>query len=99
MNVPTSICMINGQGGGISATLIKDLKAALGESVELLALGTNAVATVQMLRAGANRGASGENAVCQSVARADVIWWTARSFARRLRRPRREDLGPHAGGE
>jgi hypothetical protein len=73
MNVPASICVIDGQGGGIGATLIKYLKTAFGESVEIIALGSNAIATAQMLRAGANRGASGENAVCQSVVRADVI--------------------------
>lgn len=65
--------MIDGQGGGIGATLIKYLKAAFGESVDIIALGTNAIATAQMLKAGANRGASGENAVCNSAAKADVI--------------------------
>jgi CBS domain containing-hemolysin-like protein len=71
--VPISICVIDGQGGGIGATLIKYLKAAFGESVDIIALGTNAIATAQMLKAGANRGASGENAVCSSAAKADVI--------------------------
>lgn len=71
--MPLSICVIDGQGGGIGATLIKYLKAAFGESVDIIALGTNAIATAQMLKAGANRGASGENAVCNSVAKADVI--------------------------
>jgi len=67
------ICIIDGQGGGIGATLIKYLKAAYGESVELIALGTNAIATSQMLKAGANKGASGENAICRTVAEADCI--------------------------
>jgi hypothetical protein len=67
------ICVIDGQGGGIGATLIKYAKAAFGERVELLALGTNAVATAQMLKAGANRGASGENAIVHTVAGADVL--------------------------
>ena len=57
------ICIIDGQGGGIGATLIKYLKEAYGESVEIIGLGTNAIATAQMLKAGANRGASGENAI------------------------------------
>jgi len=67
------ICVIDGQGGGIGATLIKYLKSAYGESIELIALGTNAIATAQMLKAGANRGASGENAICHTVPLADCI--------------------------
>lgn len=62
-----TICVIDGQGGGIGATLIKYLKERFGEEHELIALGTNAIATAQMLRAGANRGASGENAVSRTV--------------------------------
>jgi hypothetical protein len=65
--------VIDAQGGGIGATLIKYAKAAFGERIELLALGTNAVATAQMLKAGANRGASGENAIVHTVAGADVV--------------------------
>ncbi|WP_054033308.1 DUF3842 family protein [Desulfatitalea tepidiphila] len=67
------ICVIDGQGGGIGATLIKYLKGAYGETIELIALGTNAIATAQMLKAGANRGASGENAICHTVPLADCI--------------------------
>ena len=67
------ICVIDGQGGGIGATLIKYLKGAYGESIDVVALGTNAIATAQMLKAGANRGASGENAIRWSVMRADAI--------------------------
>ncbi len=67
------ICVIDGQGGGIGATLIKYLKEAYGESVELIALGTNALATAQMLKSDANRGASGENAICRTVMTADCI--------------------------
>ncbi|HSO61831.1 MAG TPA: DUF3842 family protein, partial [Desulfobacterales bacterium] len=67
------ICVIDGQGGGIGATVIKALKAAHGESIELVALGTNAIAAAQMLKAGANRAASGENAIRRTSATADVI--------------------------
>ena len=67
------ICIIDGQGGGIGATLIKYLKEAYGESVVLIALGTNAIATAQMLKAGANKGASGENAICRTVSQVDCI--------------------------
>lgn len=68
-----TICVIDGQGGGIGATLIKYIKDAYGESVDLIALGVNTIATSQMLKAGANRGASGENAICRTVEKADVI--------------------------
>lgn len=67
------ICVIDGQGGGIGATIIKALKRKYGETIEILALGTNAVATSQMLKAGANKGASGENAICRTVIGADCI--------------------------
>ncbi|MFP4350541.1 MAG: DUF3842 family protein [Thermodesulfobacteriota bacterium] len=68
-----TICIIDGQGGGIGATLIKYIKEAYGESADLIALGVNTIATAQMLKAGANRGASGENAICRTVALADVV--------------------------
>ncbi len=67
------ICIIDGQGGGIGSTIIKKLKESFGESVELIALGTNAVATAQMLKAGANKGASGENAIVFTAKTADLI--------------------------
>ena len=67
------ICVIDGQGGGIGSTLIKYLKQAYGESIELIGLGTNAIATAHLLKAGANRGASGENAIVQTVGTADLI--------------------------
>ena len=68
-----TIGIIDGQGGGIGSTIIKKIKASFGESVEIIALGTNAIATAQMLKAGANRGASGENAIVRTVARVDVV--------------------------
>ncbi|MBW2370008.1 MAG: DUF3842 family protein [Deltaproteobacteria bacterium] len=67
------LCVIDGQGGGIGSAIIKQLKERLGETVSIWALGTNAIATSQMLKAGANRGASGENAIVQNASRADLI--------------------------
>ncbi len=67
------ICVIDGQGGGIGSVVIRRLKEEYGESVEVLALGTNAIATSQMMRARANRGATGENAIRVSIRDADVI--------------------------
>ena len=68
-----TICIIDGQGGGIGATLVKYLRESLNENVTLLALGTNAIATSAMLKAGANRGATGENAICRGIQGADCI--------------------------
>jgi nucleoside-diphosphate-sugar epimerase len=67
------ICVIDGHGGGIGSAVIKKLKELWGESVEIIALGTNAIATAQMLKAKANRGASGENAIVQTAGKVDII--------------------------
>ena len=67
------ICIIDGQGGGIGATLIKAIQVHYRDQVEILALGTNAIATAQMMKAGANRGASGENAIVCTVGKADLV--------------------------
>jgi hypothetical protein len=67
------ICIIDGQGGGIGAAIIKKLREKFDESLDIIALGTNAIATSQMLKAKANRGASGENAIVQTVRQVDLI--------------------------
>jgi len=68
-----TVCVIDGQGGGIGGTIIKNLCGSGNELFEIVALGTNAIATTQMLKAGANRGASGENAIVQTVQKVDII--------------------------
>jgi hypothetical protein len=73
MMVIRQIGVIDGQGGGIGSAIIRKLKDRVGERVEIIALGTNAIATAQMLKARANRGASGENAILRTVAKLDVI--------------------------
>ena len=67
------ICILDGQGGGIGYTIVKRIKQEFGERFEILALGTNSIATAQMLKAKANRGATGENAIRCTVRQADVI--------------------------
>jgi hypothetical protein len=67
------IAVIDGQGGGIGAAIIKRIKEVYAESVEIWALGTNAIATAQMMKARANRGATGENAICHCAGQVDVI--------------------------
>ena len=68
-----SIAVIDGQGGGIGSTIIKRLREVFGEEVEIVGLGTNAMATGAMLKVGANKGASGENAIVQSVKTVDIV--------------------------
>ncbi|MBE0467058.1 MAG: DUF3842 family protein [Candidatus Desulforudis sp.] len=67
------IAVIDGQGGGIGKHITEKLRRELPEGTEILALGTNALATVVMLRAGANEGASGENAVVVNATAVDLI--------------------------
>ncbi len=67
------IAVIDGQGGGIGSAVIRRLGEKFGERVEIWALGTNAIATAAMMKARANRGATGENAIIRSVARVDCI--------------------------
>lgn len=67
------IAVIDGQGGGIGRAVIERVRAQFGSSVGILALGTNAVATNLMLKAGADEGASGENAIVVNASKVDAI--------------------------
>ena len=66
------ILVIDGQGGGLGRQLVSALKAAFPES-EIIAVGTNALATSAMLKAGAEHAATGENAVVVNCRKADII--------------------------
>jgi hypothetical protein len=68
------VCVVDGQGGGIGYLLVRSLRESYGESIRLIALGTNGFATAKMIKAGANRGASGENAFCHTLPTADYIF-------------------------
>jgi hypothetical protein len=67
------LAVIDGQGGGIGSLIIKRLREEFGEQIEIIALGTNAAATSSMMKARANKGATGENAVVWNAGRVDVI--------------------------
>lgn len=67
------IGVIDGQGGGIGSNIIKRIREEIGQEVEIVALGTNAMATYLMMKSKANRGCSGENAICRTVLKLDVI--------------------------
>lgn len=66
------VLVIDGQGGGLGRQLVAAIAAACPE-VELLAVGTNSLAASSMLKAGARRAATGENAVVVNCRTADVI--------------------------
>ena len=65
------ILIVDGQGGGIGRQLVEALKRE-GER-DITCVGTNAIATSAMLRAGAARAATGENAVAVACREAEVI--------------------------
>jgi NAD(P)-dependent dehydrogenase (short-subunit alcohol dehydrogenase family) len=67
------IAVIDGQGGGIGRQIVEAIKHGLPERAEVVALGTNAIATSLMLKAGADEGATGENAIVLNAGKADVI--------------------------
>jgi len=68
-----SIAVIDGQGGGIGSLIVKRLREEFGDTVEIIALGTNSAATAAMMKARADRGATGENAIAVTARRVDVI--------------------------
>ena len=67
------VCVIDGMGGGIGEQIVTQLRQELPPDVEIMALGTNAIATQKMMQARATRGASGENAIGISIHLADFI--------------------------
>ena len=66
------VLVIDGQGGGLGRQLVAAISAACPDA-ELTAGGTNSLAASAMLKAGAARAATGENAVLVNARRADVI--------------------------
>lgn len=67
------VAVIDGQGGGIGSMVVKRLREEFGDTIEIFALGTNSVATTAMMKARANKGATGENAITWNKDRVDVI--------------------------
>ena len=66
------ILVIDGQGGQLGKELIRSIKEQ-HPSLPILAVGTNAMATAAMLKAGAMQAATGENAVITAARKADII--------------------------
>ncbi len=66
------IVVIDGQGGRIGRQLVEAIRISLPDA-ELTAVGTNSVATANMLKGGAKNAATGENAVYVACRNADII--------------------------
>ena len=67
-----NVVIIDGQGGQLGAQLVKEIITRFPDE-NILAIGTNAVATASMLKAGAKQAATGENPVLVACRKADVI--------------------------
>ena len=69
-----TIAVIDGQGGRMGALLVEAMRrAGLGTPHRVLSIGTNALATSAMLKAGADQGATGANPVIVASRTADLI--------------------------
>lgn len=66
------LVIIDGQSGRMGALIAERVKAAK-LPCKVLAVGTNAIATATMMKAGADQGATGENPVMVACRTADVI--------------------------
>lgn len=66
------IAVVDGMGGGVGKAIVEALVRRCPDA-QIWALGTNALATAAMKKAGAHMAATGENAICVSCARADIV--------------------------
>ena len=67
-----NILVIDGQGGQLGSQLVKTILQQMNEA-KVMAVGTNAIATAAMLKAGAHQASTGENPVVVACRKADVI--------------------------
>lgn len=67
-----NILIIDAQGGGIGRQLITAIKEKMPKAT-ITAVGTNAISTSAMMKAGADKAATGENSVIVGCRNADVI--------------------------
>ncbi len=67
------ILIIDGQGGKLGRQLVEKVMARKGVEDRVSAVGTNALATMHMLKANPDEAATGDNAVAVCARRADVI--------------------------
>lgn len=67
-----NVLVIDGQGGKMGRAIIEQLCSKHGD-IEITAVGTNSIATANMLKGGPAHAATGENPVVVASLRADVI--------------------------
>jgi hypothetical protein len=68
------VLVVDGAGGSIGQQIVSRLLSAFGTGrVDITVLGTNAIAASNMMKAGANRGASGENSFRVNAGDAEII--------------------------
>ena len=67
-----NIIIIDGQGGQLGAQLVKEITTQFS-AINVIAIGTNSIATATMMKAGAKNAATGENSVVVACRKADVI--------------------------
>ena len=68
----TRILVMDGQGGQLGSQIIRELRTKFSD-IQITAVGTNAVATAAMLKAGAAKAATGENPVLVACRKTDII--------------------------
>ncbi len=69
------ISIVDGQGGGIGKNIVGKLKKQIPKdrAITICALGTNSTATNNMIKAGADIGATGQNAIIRTASQSDII--------------------------
>ncbi len=67
------IAVIDGQGGGMGKSIIDKIRFTFHNEVSIIALGTNSASTTAMMKAGADEGATGENAIVYNTSKCDVV--------------------------
>lgn len=67
-----NVLIIDGQGGQLGRQMVEAVRSLIPDA-QITAVGTNAIATAAMLKAGADQGATGENAVVVCTRSADII--------------------------
>lgn len=66
------VLVVDAQGGGLGRQLIINIRKELPE-VHIIAVGTNSMATNNMLKAGADEAATGENSIRVAGRKSDYI--------------------------
>ncbi|MBD5547750.1 MAG: DUF3842 family protein [Lachnospiraceae bacterium] len=67
-----NILVIDAQGGGLGKQIVSAIKKTYPDII-ITAVGTNSVAASNMLKAGADHAATGENAIIAGSRKADII--------------------------